>query len=111
MRNLTDSAVDSGEGLLFLFLGLAGGMLLFLQHPTQNVVSSRCTVWAFCRFYYFAFYVTQNYVDPNFRFNGLFSAARYWLWTKKNADSMPVFAEAPDAFRHINQTLKRSTAC
>jgi len=84
MRNLTDPRWIQAKGWLFLFLGLLAGMLLFLQHPTPKCgVLLVVTVWAFCRFYYFAFDVTQNYVDPNFRFNGLFSAARYWLWDQK----------------------------
>jgi len=84
MRNLTDPRWIQAKGWLFLFLGFLAGMLLFLQHPTPKCgVLLVVTVWAFCRFYYFAFYVTQNYVDPNFRFNGLFSAARYWLWDQK----------------------------
>jgi len=84
MRNLTDPRWIQAKGWLFLFLGLLAGMLLFLQHPTPKCgVLLVLTVWAFCRFYYFVFYVTQNYVDPNFRFNGLFSAARHWLWSQK----------------------------
>jgi hypothetical protein len=64
--------VDSGEGWLFLFLGLLSGMLLFLEHPTPKAgVLLALTVWASCRFYYFAFYVTQHYVDPRDRFTGL----------------------------------------
>ena len=36
-------------------------------------------IWSFCRFYYFAFYVIEHYVDPQFRFAGLISFAQY-LW-------------------------------
>jgi hypothetical protein len=35
------------------------------------------TVWAFCRAYYFAFYVIERYVDPGYRFAGLLSLLRY----------------------------------
>jgi len=34
-------------------------------------------VWAFCRFYYFAFYVIQHYVDPSYRFSSLLSFLHY----------------------------------
>jgi hypothetical protein len=30
-------------------------------------------LWSFCRFYYFALYVIEHYVDPDYRFSGLFS--------------------------------------
>jgi hypothetical protein len=36
-------------------------------------------VWSFRRFYYFAFYVLERYVDPAYRFSGLFSLARHLL--------------------------------
>jgi hypothetical protein len=39
-------------------------------------------VWCFARFYYFAFYVIEHYVDPGFRFSGLWSFARY-VWSKR----------------------------
>jgi len=31
------------------------------------------SVWAFCRLYYFMFYVIEHYVDPGYRFAGLWS--------------------------------------
>jgi hypothetical protein len=34
-------------------------------------------VWCFCRFYYFAFYVIEHYVDPGFKFSGLWAFFRY----------------------------------
>jgi hypothetical protein len=36
-------------------------------------------IWGFCRFYYFAFYVIQHYVDDGYRFSGLWSFARYLI--------------------------------
>jgi hypothetical protein len=39
-------------------------------------------VWSFCRFYYFAFYVIEHYVDPSYRFSGLLSFALYLIQKK-----------------------------
>jgi hypothetical protein len=36
-------------------------------------------VWAFCRAYYFAFYVIEHYVDPGYHLSGLGSFARYLM--------------------------------
>jgi hypothetical protein len=36
-------------------------------------------IWAFCRAYYFAFYVIENYIDPKFRFAGLLSVLGYFV--------------------------------
>ena len=80
MRNLTDPTWIKVKGILFLFLGLFAAMLLLAEHPTlESVLLLVITVWAFCRFYYFAFYVVEHYVDPGYRFAGLWSFLRYLL--------------------------------
>ena len=66
------------KGILFLLLGLFASVLLVLHTPTVTVALLLClSVWAFCRFYYFAFYVIQNYVDSQYRFLGLLSLLHY----------------------------------
>jgi len=78
MRDLTNPAWIKAKGILFLFLGLLSGALLTLERPTLRAAGLLLlTIWAFCRFYYFAFYVLERYVDPSYRFSGLFSLARY----------------------------------
>lgn len=80
MKDLTNPAWIKAKGLLFLFLGLLCSALLFLEQPTILVaVLLILAVWSFCRFYYFAFYVLERYVDPTYRFSGLFSLARHLL--------------------------------
>jgi len=41
------------------------------------------TIWAFCRAYYFAFYVIEKYTDSSFKFAGLTSVVAY-LWKKQH---------------------------
>ena len=80
MRSLTNSTWINVKGGLFLFLGLLSGTMLFFSHPTLKAgLLLVLTVWSFCRFYYFAFYVIEHYVDPNYRFSGLLSFARYLI--------------------------------
>jgi len=80
MRNLTNPAWIKAKGALFLLLGLLAAMLILVQHPTLQVgVLLVIAIWAFCRFYYFAFYVIEHYVDPTYRFTGLLSFARYLI--------------------------------
>ena len=80
MKDLTNPAWIKGKGLLFLFLGLLSGTLVFFERPTLKVaVLLILAVWSFCRFYYFAFYVLERFVDPAYRFSGLFPLARYLL--------------------------------
>jgi len=61
-----------------LLLGLLSSALLLLNHPNAKfILLFVVAVWSFCRFYYFAFYVIEHYVDPQFRFSGLLSFLRY----------------------------------
>ena len=69
---------------LFLLLGfMAGGTLLALHPDLPTVALLAISVWAFCRWYYSAFYVIERYVDPSFRFAGLGSFVRYLLSARR----------------------------
>jgi len=53
---------------------------LILDNPTwKTFLLLLLAVWSFCRFYYFAFYVIEHYIDPNYRFSGLLSFLRHLL--------------------------------
>lgn len=83
MKDLTDARWIKLKGILFLLIGVAATVLLVLEMPTVKVgLLLALAVWAFCRFYYFAFYVIERYVDPKFRFSGLSSAFGYLLKKK-----------------------------
>lgn len=84
MRDLTDPRWIKIKGVLFLLVGVLASALVVLEHPSLKVAALLAVaVWCFCRFYYFAFYVIQHYVDPNYRFSGLWSFARY-LFSRKH---------------------------
>ena len=55
-------------------------------------------VWSFCRFYYFAFYVINNCVDPNYKFAGLGSFLRYLLENQKTKYDMKISTKNKTAF-------------
>lgn len=84
MRDLTNPFWIKLKGLLFLFIGIAAAVLLFLDAPTlRTAILIVVAIWSFCRFYYFAFYVIEKYVDSTYRFSGLFSFARYLLQRRR----------------------------
>jgi len=86
MKNLTDVRWIKLKGTLFLLLGLLSAGFLFYEHPTLRVVFLMVVaVWSFCRFYYFAFYVIEHYVDPSYRFSGLLSFALYLIQKRTSA--------------------------
>ncbi|MEO8271490.1 MAG: hypothetical protein ABI557_17335 [Aureliella sp.] len=83
MANLTNPNVIWFKGCLFVALGmLASGLLLVRTPELTSTVLLGIAVWAFCRAYYFAFYVIQHYVDPAFRFSGIVDFVRYALLGK-----------------------------
>lgn len=66
------------KAALFVFLGvLSATYLLLPRFSWIQLGLFVLSVWAFCRAYYFCFYVLQHYVDPQFRYAGLFSALQY----------------------------------
>ena len=87
MKDLTDPRWIKLKGILFLLLGIMSALLLVIEAPTLKVAGLLVlSIWCFCRFYYFAFYVIQHYVDPGYRFSGLWSFAHYW-WSAKRRKS------------------------
>lgn len=80
MKNLTSPTLIKIKGCLFLLLGFLSGAMLLGEYPTLKAgVLLVITIWSFCRFYYFAFYVIERYTDPNYRFSGLLSFFRYLI--------------------------------
>jgi hypothetical protein len=80
MRDLKSTTAIKLKGLLFVVLGLLSGLLVWLESPTLRTATLLAVcIWAFCRAYYFAFYVLEKYVDPQFKFAGLMSALRYLM--------------------------------
>lgn len=68
------------KAVLFLVAGCTAAGLLLAESPTlRTAFLLWIAVWAFCRLYYFLFYVIEKYIDPGYRFDGLLSAARYLL--------------------------------
>ena len=85
MKDLTDPRWIKLKAILFLLLGALSAALLLVDAPTLKAgLLLALTVWCFCRAYYFAFYVIEHYVDPGFRFSGLWSFARY-MFSKRSA--------------------------
>ena len=66
------------KAVLFLVIGVVSSALILVECPAwRTAFLLGLAVWSFCRAYYFAFYVIEHYVDPSFRFSGLFSMLRY----------------------------------
>lgn len=80
MGNLQSRGAILVKGWLFLLIGLLAVAILVLRHrDLSTLLLTGIAIWSFCRFYYFAFYVIEHYVDSQYRFAGLLDFARYCL--------------------------------
>ena len=71
------------KGFLFLVSGCIAAALLLVESPTMKVMLLLAVaIWCFCRFYYFAFYVIEQYIDVGFKFAGLTSFVKYLISRK-----------------------------
>ena len=74
------------KAVLFLVIGVTASILLLLEVRTLTAaVLLALVIWAFCRAYYFAFYVIEKYVDPGYRYSGLLSLLKYLIQKKRNS--------------------------
>ena len=84
MKDLENPFWIKLKGFLFLLIGVVSAVLVFLDDPKwQTGVLLALAIWSFCRFYYFAFYVIEKYVDSGHKFSGLFSFAKYFFQSRK----------------------------
>ena len=80
MTDIKNTKLLWTKGVLFLLIGVVSSVLLLLESPSLKVgLLLALAVWAFCRAYYFAFYVIEHYADPSYRFAGLISFIGYAL--------------------------------
>ena len=80
MGDIQNPRLLYAKGFMFLLIGLAAALLLILDRPKlMTAVLLATCIWAFCRAYYFAFYVIEHYIDRDYQFDGLYSAFRHIL--------------------------------
>lgn len=79
MKDLTPFWIKV-KALLFVVVGVGAVVLLLIQDPDwKTAVLLALAIWSFCRIYYFTFYVIEKYIDPAYKFSGLFSFLKYLL--------------------------------
>jgi len=84
MKDLTSARWIKIKGLLFLVIGMVAAALIMINEPDWKTAALLAlAIWSFCRFYYFAFYVLEKYVDPAYKFSGLISLVKYLLQRRR----------------------------
>ena len=72
------------KGGLFLLIAIVSGCLLLLESPSwTTAMLLLLIIWSSARFYYFMFHVNEKYVDPTFKFSGIFSFLHYVIRNRK----------------------------
>ncbi len=85
MRELQSATWIKLKGIFFLLLGFGAVALILLENFSWRLAGLLAlAIWCFCRFYYFAFYVIEKYVDPGYKFSGLWSFAGYLFRSRRD---------------------------
>jgi hypothetical protein len=72
MADLKSKRWIVAKGVMFAGIALAAAALILAEMPSVKLaILVTLLVWASCRFYYFLFYVLEQYVDPTMRYAGL----------------------------------------
>jgi hypothetical protein len=86
MGDLKDPRLMYIKAALFFVIGVLSIVGLLLEYFSLRHALLIClAVWAFCRLYYFCFYVIEKYIDPGYKFAGLGSVAIY-LWRRRRSN-------------------------
>ena len=73
---------------LFVAIGAVSSITLLTLYPSWRVaLLLLLAIWGFSRAYYFAFYVVEHWIDPGYRYAGLWDFIRRRLLTR--ADRRP----------------------
>ena len=68
------------KGFLLLVLGLlSAGAILIESQNIRTILLLIITIWAFCRFYYYLFYVLEKYIGRDQKYAGILDALKYIL--------------------------------
>jgi len=98
MRDLTSPVLIHLKGWLFLAILVSSiALLLFRLANWESVLLLVLVVWSSARFYYYLFYVIENYVDAEYRFSGVFSALRFMAVKPSGSKESNVQSKPPGA--------------
>lgn len=84
--DLTSPGLMYLKAVLFLLAGSVAAAAVFAENPSaRTALLLGIVIWAFCRLYYFMFYVVEKYIDPGYRFAGIGSFLAY-LWRRRRSE-------------------------
>jgi hypothetical protein len=85
MADLKSTKLIYLKGLLFLAMLVVSAAMLLAECPAwKTAFLIAILIWSSARLYYFMFYVIEKYVDPGFKFAGVFSFLQYLLRNRRS---------------------------
>jgi hypothetical protein len=79
-RDITSKWLLHAKGFLFLVVGLLAAATIYLQAQSlRTILLLIVTIWSFCRFYYYLFYVLEKYIGRDRKYAGILDAVKYLL--------------------------------
>lgn len=104
-RDLETPRLIHAKAVLFVVLGVGASALLLLALPTWRTAALLAvSIWAFCRFYYYLFYVLDRYLGREKRFAGVIDALRYLLVERTGRPrATPTVAPATDSREAVSE--------
>lgn len=98
MQDLTSPVLIHLKGWLFLaILVFSIALLLFQLTSWESVLLLVLVVWSSARFYYYLFYVIENYIDAEYRFSGVLSALRFMTVKPSGSKEANAQSKPPDS--------------
>jgi hypothetical protein len=80
MADLRSKPLIVAKGVMFLAIAALAAWLILDALPSWRIAALLAVlVWAACRFYYFLFYVLEQYVDPRLRYAGIWAMVAQML--------------------------------
>ncbi len=87
MTDLTNPRWIYLKGVLFFLCAAAScGLILYEFWNPRLILLIAIAIWSSARFYYFAFYVIEHYVDPGYKFAGLGAFVMYLFRKSRGAE-------------------------
>ena len=79
-RDLKSKTTMYIKALLFCMILILAVILNLMEIDlTIRILSIVLIVWSSARIYYFMFYVIENYINPKYKFSGIYSLLKYLL--------------------------------
>jgi hypothetical protein len=76
-RDLKSKKLIKIKGVLFAAIGIVSCGLIFANQPSlKTVLLLGVAIWAWCRFYYFLFYVLEHYAGRKRPYAGIIDALK-----------------------------------